>query len=372
MRKLVFTILAALALPFVSHAQGRIAEIWTQPAVFTPDEQVSFFFDVTGTALDGETEGVYLWSWFPSEPDAGNWANSSDFAALKYVSGNVWRLDLKPTDYYKKPANEIVAFYGLLKNKDGSKVTDAFAPDQSPRNDIQVFDLTSIKGSELMDYYPKNFTKTRPLSILINANNTWSGCDVTPVQGDLAKATNVHIHSGVNLWNVVVENNPANLAKTQLTALGGGIYRMDFILKDYFNLADDYVLNNINFVLANDTWSNMGKDKACADFMIKAPEAPVELIPELYFFPQKISQKDILCIIRKNNETGVTKLSYTITAGTQKITGDFEGGKSDMRAFINLNASLKGITGLDKISVVITDNNGRTISTTNLQLVQNQ
>jgi hypothetical protein len=370
MKKIFFILLTAFALPFISKGQGRIAEIWTQPAVFTADEQVSWFFDVTGTALDGTTDGVYLWSWFPSEPDKGNWANSSDFAALKHVSGNIWRMDLIPSQYYGVPADQIVAFYGLLKNKDGSKVTDAFAPDQSPRNDIQIYSLTTIKGSATMDYYPKQFTLNRPMSILINANNTWSGCDVTPVQGELAKALNVHIHSGVNFWNVVVENNPTNLAKTQLTPLGGGIYRMDFILKDYFNLPDNYVLNNINFVLANDTWSNQGKDKACADFLINAPQAPVVLAPELIFIPQKISQKDILCIIRKNNEIGVTKLKYSLTAGSTILTGDFSGTQDDMRTFIDLVTGLKGLTGLDKISVTITDNNGRTISTTSLPLVQ--
>jgi len=38
-----------LTLPFAAMAAGRIAEIWTQPAVFKADEPVSWFFDVTGT-----------------------------------------------------------------------------------------------------------------------------------------------------------------------------------------------------------------------------------------------------------------------------------------------------------------------------------
>jgi hypothetical protein len=186
---------------------GRIAEIWTQPAIFTADDSVSWFFDVSGTDLDGETEGVYMWSWFPSEPDAGHWTNPSAFAALHHVEGNIWRFDLVPTEYYGVDASTITAFYGLLKNYDGSKVTDAFAPDQVPPNDIKIYDLTTIRGSALIDYYPKDFTSDRPLSILVNALNTWSDCATTAVQGELAAGNNVHLHGGVNNWAIQVQNN---------------------------------------------------------------------------------------------------------------------------------------------------------------------
>jgi hypothetical protein len=372
MKKIICLSLISLTLPVVALAQGRIAEIWTQPAVFKADEPVSWFFDVTGTPLDGESEGIYMWSWFPKEPDAGHWSNPSSFAALTQVEGNIWRFDLTPTEYYGVPADSITAFYGLLKNKDGSKVTDAFAPDQTPANDIRLYDLSTIKGTALLDYYPKDFTVDRPLSVLVNTNNTWSGCETTAVQGDLANATNVHVHGGVNYWNIVVENNATNLSKTELTSMGDGIYRMDWILKDYFALPDDYELNNINMVFANDTWSHMGKAQSCADFLITAPEAPVEPVSELIFFPQKISRKDILIIIRKKNESFVTGLTYTITAGAVALTGSFEGNSNEMTAYIDLVTGLKDLTNPDKINVVIKDNTGRTITNTDIPLVSLQ
>jgi hypothetical protein len=346
-------------------AAGRIAEIWTQPAAFKADEPVSWFFDVTGTDLEGLTAGVYMWTWFPSEPDKDHWANSSEFAALTHVEGNIWRFDLTPTQYYGMEAGSITAFYGLLKTKDGSKVTDAFAPDQVPANDIQIYSLSTIKGTALLDYYPKAFATDRPLSILINANNTWSGCETTAVQGDLANASNVHMHGGVNLWDIIVENNAANLDKTEMSALGDGIYRMDLVLQDYFALPDGYDLKNINMVFADETWNHLGKDKLCSDFMISVTEEPVS---DLKFFPQKISRKDILVIIRSNNESYVTSLSYTITAGTAVLTGSFEGKSAEMSAYIDLATGLKGLNP-EKINVVVKDNTGRTVTNTDITLV---
>jgi len=363
MKKIICLFLIILTLPFAGFAAGRIAEIWTQPAVFKADEPVSWFFDVTGTDLEGLTTGVYMWTWFPTEPDAGNWANSSEFAALTYVEGNIWRFDLTPTEYYGLGAGSITAFYGLLKNKDGSKQTDAFAPDQVPPNDIQIYPLATIKGTALLDFYPKDFTADRPLSILVNANNTWSDCETTAVQGDLANAANVHMHGGVNLWDIVVENNATNLAKTEMASLGDGIFRMDLIPSEYFALPDGYELFNISMVFADDTWAHTGKDKSCADFMI--PEEPIS---ELKFFPLKISRKDILVISRKNNESYVNSLTYTITAETAVLTGSFEGTTKEMKAYVNLVTGLKGLNPA-KINVVIKDNTGRVITDTDIPLV---
>ena len=370
MKKIVLTAYIIVFSLYNGFTQGRIAEIWTEPAVFLADEPVSWYFDVSGTALDGETEGVYLWSWFPTEPDEGNFANSSEFAALTHVEGNIWRMDMTPTEYYGVEASTISAFYGLLKNKNGTKVTDAFAPDQVPPNDIKIYDLATIKGAALIDYYPKEFTTDRPLSVLVNAGNTWSDCGTTPVQGDLANAANVHLHGGLNLWDIQVQNNAENLEKTRLTDIGDNVYRIDFILDEYFSLSESYIVETVNLVFADSSGAYEGKDVDCADFLIVAPEIPEVLPPELAFFPQKISKRDILIITRKNNESYVTGLYYTITAGDVTIEGEFEGNAAEMTAYIDLVTPLMDISGLEIINVVITDNNARIITDTDITLIQ--
>jgi len=370
MKKIVYTLLFALLAPFWLMAVEPIAEIWTQPAVFKADEQISVFFDVTGTALDGisDAEGVRVWTWFPNNPD-DNWSSPTDKTKLKHVEGNIWRWDLKPTELYNVPADQITALFGQLQNYSGSKITDAFASDKG--NAIAIYSLNTISAADgIIDYYPKEFKQDRPLSILINANHTWSDCETTPTQGKLASAPDVRMHGGVNDWEIQVMNSTENLAKTQLTDMGNGIYRKDITLNDYFGLSADYQVKTINMVFADKTWAYQGKGVSCLDFSIQAPEEPEVVIPKLIFFPQKVSQKDLLCIFRQNNEANVSKLTYTITAGSKTLNGDFEGTVKEMIAYVNLVDLLKDAGTLEKINVVIKSGAGKKLSESDIPLVQ--
>ncbi len=366
--RIVFSYVLLLFALGISAQINPIAEIWTQPAFFKPDEKVAFYFDLTGTALEGTTEDVYMWTWYPTEPDAGNWNNSSDFAKLTHVEGNIWKFEIVPTEYYGVPADQIKEFYGLLKNKNGTKQTDAFAPDKG--NTIYVPGMATIAGTARIDYFPKNFKSNRPLSILVNTNNTWSGCESgNAKQGDLANADNVHIHSGINGWSIVVENNPANDAKTAMTHLGNGIYRIDFIPEDYYNCKGT-TIKSIHAVFANLSWSLMGKDVNCADFYIKAPDAPEVLPPVFTVFPQKFSKRDIIYLSRVNNEDNVTMLSYEITAsGASTLKGDFTGTKAKFEAYIDLASWLKNVSTVSKIHLTVKTNSGKVVVDTDINLV---
>jgi hypothetical protein len=90
--------------------------------------------------------------------------------------------------------------------------------------------------------------------------------------------------------------------------------------------------------------------------------------PELIIFPKKISQKDLLVIIRKNNDAN-PNLSYIITAGSKTLEGDFKGSRSEMRAYINLVDELKDINGLEKINIVIRNAQGNVVTNTDISLV---
>lgn len=372
--KTLYTFVLAVLVPVFSIAAGRIAEIWTQPAVFVPNEEVNIFFDVTGTDLADSEEDIFLWSWYPSEPDAGNGASSSDFAKLTRVEGNIWKITMIPTEYFGVEADKVDFIYGLLKNKDFSKATDAFAPDSDPPNHISVYSLATIKGDLIIDHFPKQIKADRPFSVLLNAANTWPDqCGENPVQGQLANAPNVHVHSGINNWSTVVENNPSNVNKTQLSNLGDNIYRWDFIPNEYFGVEKGTVIQNFNMVFASNDWSFIGKGENCSDFYIEVPAAPVtpeEKIPQLSFFPSKFSAKDIFCIIRKDNETNVNALNYNISADGKSINGKFEGSNSEFVAYINLTDVFNDGTSPEKIKVVITDNNGRKVLDSDIPLVQ--
>ena len=102
--KNIFTALLGIVLmllPNIAFA-GKfpgVPKVWTVPAVYQFDEEVTFFFDVTDI---GFQEGVdlYLWAWEPTEPDAGNRDNSSDFAKLEYTGNGIYKKPITPTQYF--------------------------------------------------------------------------------------------------------------------------------------------------------------------------------------------------------------------------------------------------------------------------------
>lgn len=359
-------------LPFIALGQGRIAEIWTQPAVFQADEEVSFYFDLTGTELAAvaEEQGVCVWTWFPSDPGE-TWGSPSDAAKLTHVEGNVWRWDLIPTEFYGVAAGKNYEFYGQLQTHNGEKQS-LFAPDQDPANHITMYGLTTIKNDAvILDYHPKQFTPNKPVSVLLNAANVYpDNCDTDPILGELANAPNVHVHAGINGWNTVIENNEANQSKTQLTHLGDDIYRWDFIPNEYFGVKDGELVSSIHAVFASNDWSFIGKNTDCSDFFIEVPEQTEPVVPVLTLFPSKVSVKDLMCIIRTDNESYVSALEYTITAGTKTLKGEFEGKQAEQIAYINLADELKDMGELEKIHLQIKDNTGRIIADNDIVIVQ--
>jgi hypothetical protein len=356
MKKIIYTILLSfIMLPQLIQAQteeaGAIGNLSSYPVVYNYDEQVVWYFDLSTTTFTPNEE-IYLWIWSPSEPDAGNWENSSDFAKLKYEGNLKWSISLTPTQYFAKTSQEIAASAGFwlrLKNKTGTKQTDVV--------NMKYVDFSSFyTDNEMIRSYPMSPTIDAGISILFNSNLV-AGFDT---------ATSVHFHSGLNDWSVLQEYQswlPDIVEKTKLKNLGNGFYKMDLIPSQYYGTAADFVMKNIVFILVKDDWAGTS-----ASQVIYAGEYIAPPPPEFMFFPLQISQKDFLGIIRKNNEVGVNKLIYTISAGTKIISGEFSGGVSEIKGFVNLVSELKGIENLTEVHVLVKDNKGTIISDTTIPL----
>lgn len=356
MKIFISSILALLLFSTSAKAQaeaGDIAKIWSFPVVYNYDEQVSWYFDLSGTSF-AENEDVYIWIWSPSEPDAGNFDNSSEFAKLSYEGDFIWRFDLTPTDYFSVSAEDIAVSAGFwlrLKDKTGTK--------QSGVGSVPLTAFSSFyTANEVIRSYPENPLIDEPLSILFNANLI-AGFD---------GATSVHMHSGLNDWEILQEYQvwvPEVVEKTKLKDMGNGFYKMDMIPSVYYNSPEGYVMENITFLFVKDEWAATTPDqKIFAADVIPPPP------PAFTFFPLKISQKDILGIIRINNERGITELTYTITAGTKVIQETISGNMTEIKGFVDLATELKEEPSLEKIHVLIEDNSGRIITDTDIKLVE--
>jgi hypothetical protein len=300
MKTKIYSFLVALIFPLAAFSQadaGIIKKIYSNPVIYNFDEKVSWYFDLTGTTF-AETEDVYIWIWSPSEPDAGNFANSSDFAKLTYVGNMVWRFDLTPTTYFTKTIAEIKASAGFwlrLKDKTGTKQTGVA---NVPITDFSAF-ATSGKP---FDYYPAAFTLDDPLSIIFNAN-------LLPAFAD---ASTVHLHAGLNNWDIKQEYQawlPEIVAKTQLINMGGGFYRIDLVPRTYFGAPAGYVMNTINFLFVKNEWA-----ATTPDYVMNAPgfsSVPAYQINDksLLLFPNPVKNELTISNISKNVKISIYDLS---------------------------------------------------------------
>ncbi len=354
MKKIIqFIVLAFVLLPGVARAQeaaGSINDMWSFPVVYAYDEEVTWFFDLSTTTFAAESD-VYLWIWSPSEPDAGNWENSSEFAKLTYEGDMIWSFTLTPTEYFNMTPEDIAAsagFWFRLKDLTGSL--------QSEVHSMAYTDYSSFAGSgELWRSYPSSPLIDEGISILFNAN----------LADGFEDATSVHFHSGLNFWDIAIEYQswiPEVVEKTQLKNMGGGIYKMDLIPQEYYEAPDGYVMENIAFLFVKDDWAGTTADQVLYAGEFIPPPPPV-----FTFFPQQISKKDFLGIIRTNNEPGINTLIYTVTAGTVEVTGEITGGISEIKGFVNLVSALQNVD-VTEIHVLVKDNTDKTISDTTIPL----
>lgn len=330
---------------------GAVGAISSFPVVYKYDEQVTWYFDLSGTTFT-PTEEIYLWIWSPSEPDAGNWENSSEFAHLTNEGNMVWSITLTPTTYFNMTPSAIASsagFWFRLKTKTGTKQSDVAQ--------VNYTDFSSFyTANQLIRSYPTQPTINKGVSILFNAN----------LAPGFADATTVHFHSGMNNWAVSQEYQawlPEIVEKTKLKNLGNGFYKMDLIPEEYYpNIPDGFVMENIVFLMVKDNWAGTIPDQ-----IIYAGEFVPPPPPEFRYFPAQISKKDFLGIMRKNNEPGITKLIYTITAGTTVVTGEFTGNITEIKGFVNLPGALQN-ANVNTIHVLVKDNTNRTISDTDMPL----
>lgn len=372
MKKIAIILLAfvALYLPtkaFAADNMGTPAKIWTYPVVYALDQPVTWYFDMAGTTIS-EGLDLYLWVWSPSEPDAGNWENSSDFAKLEYVGDMVYKKTLTPTAYFNLPVADIessAGFWMRLKDKTGALESEVISAPWS------VAEIKGFKESgKAAQIFPENFYLDDPVSILIDAKAVWTG----GVQGGLVGLSSIHFHSGLNSFQegAMVEYQawvPEMVEKTKFTPIGDDIYKIDFIPREYYNVDEDFVMENIEFVLPGTDWAKVGTQEDGSNFVFRAPGVPIPADPEFYFFPRRISQLDILTLVRTNNEKSSKGLLYTITAGSKILTGEFTGKKEELKAYINLFKELSGISNLSKITLKVEHKEGAEIISTDIPLI---
>lgn len=374
---------------------------WTVPAVFTADEEVTFYYDMKGV---GFQEGVdlYLWAWQPTEPDAGHGGNSSDFAKLEYLGNNIYKKTMVPTEYFHCDVAKFEdanwpGFWQRLKTKDGSMWSGVFAAPDS-RSEFEAFKKSGagiqfFSGKKSAGFTEK-FALDDPLTVLFNPDvYKLGGKTMTELAKD-ADFVTFGVHSGLNDWTVLQTLDvwrPAVLAKAGLKKLSNGLYAWNIgIPSEYYAFnpqdpgqADKPTIladpdKKAAFVLENMTYNviKVIKDAAGAnqwgvntgDQTQKAGQAVPYPDPLFSVFPTRVSTKDILTLTRQYNGRTDGDLTYTIVAGSKTITGTMPGVRDKRETTIDLNKELQGVEA-SELKVTITNARGIKVVESTVPLV---
>lgn len=403
MKKVLFALMCLF--PLALFADGvelpNAPKCWTVPAVFTADEEVTFYYDMTDV---GFQEGVdlYLWAWQPTEPDAGHGGNSSDFAKLEYLGNNIYKKTMVPTEYFHCDVAKFEdanwpGFWQRLKTKDGSMWSGVFAAPDS-RSEFEAFKKSGagiqfFSGKKSAGFTEK-FALDDPLTVLFNPDvYKLGGKTMTELSKD-ADFVTFGVHSGLNDWTVLQTLDvwrPAVLAKAGLKKLSNGLYAWNIgIPSEYYAFnpqdpgqADKPTIladpdKKAAFVLENMTYNviKVIKDAAGAnqwgvntgDQTQKAGQAVPYPDPMFSVFPTRVSTKDILTLTRQYNGRTDGDLTYTIVAGSKTIKGTMPGVRDKRETTIDLNKELQGVEA-SELKVTITNARGIKVVESTVPLV---
>lgn len=401
-------LLLAVLLPQQSLADDPVTRkapnrMWTVPTVFEVDQPVTFYFDMTDA---GFREGVdlYLWCWNPSEPDAGNWENSSDFAKLTYEGDNIYSMTMTPTKYFSSGAasdkteqdiynlcqtDDWPGFWARLKTKDGSEQSDVFqAPDsrqtwkafKESGNAVQFYSA-QFQGNTLN--LTDKFTLDKALTIVFNPDVFTVGGKTMTEFAAQAGFGGFKLHSGLNDWTYLQGVKvwiPDCMEKTDIKKQTNGMYTLSMkTVWDYYsyqyaddgsrqdnNLAADEQIDNMAWLVVgilNGDWGGTSPDQTT-----KAGTAEVYPDPVFTMFPTKVSAMDILTLIRQYNGKRDGVLTWTLEAGNKKFSGKMNGTRDKRQASVNLIKELAG-TSASTMKLTISNEAGATLLTTDIPLV---
>ncbi len=390
---LIAFVFAALVTAIGAKASTKVGTpvCWTVPAIYTPDQEVTFYYDVTDV---GFPEGVdlYLWAWQPTEPDAGNGNNSSDFAKLTYLGDNIYCKTMVPTEYFHSEVttmngDNFPGFWQQLKTKQDDLWSTEFAAPDSRTEWAEIMKKTNqgvfVYSGRKSTGFTEKWTINQPLTLIFNPG-------VFQVNGismsEFENTTGFHgfnFHSGIDDWTYLQGVKvwiPDCMAKTRLTKLSNGYWSISMSSPyDYYsyNYADDgsrvstglesdYEPTNIAWLLVgivNGDWGG-----TCPDQSTQAGQAVPYPDPVFSYFPSRLSSLDILTLTRQYNGKLDGELAYTITVGGKTITGVMDGKRDKRQTSINLLDELKGIKALE-MNLSIRNASGKEVVNTMIPLV---
>ena len=283
MKKYSLIIIGAL-LFCVGSAFAQAPRLYSIPAAFDANEDVTIYLDVTGTTLDGEAGTMCFWSWSDAgdNKNNGGWGTFGNILTKVEGKDNLYSATVNMAKDYPAGATQI---QGLVVKQDASAQTG----DSDP---LLPYNFGRVGASSAV-IYPSAFSATTPVSII--ANITGSAIDVNTAA--------VHLHSALDNWSGSNVPYDSDKNKTALSKVEGyeGVWRISFIPSEYYDIPENQKIINIMAVFNNGSWDQEMKDNG-NDFSF-VPSAGVDGPTGAKFFLSEFALDDVLPIMV--NTTGL-------------------------------------------------------------------
>lgn len=267
---------------FADPVEVGVPKFYTIPAVFTPTDEVTIYFDMADVGFP-EGADLYWWVWQPTEPDHDNFDNSSDFAKLEYLGDNMYKKTIVPVDYFFQRQTKYASreelltamedpelwgeagYWSRLKDLTGTIQSGVFCV-QHNRTEITDFKNSgeSMKVfSGQSGQYTDKWTMNKPLSILFNGDivkiegktlNEWAASpgfkffgvhsglhgfytneNEEVIEYDFSDPPAPNVNQQFNVWR------PDCIKKVSLRDCGNGVWKWDVMTPQEY-----YAYNPVN------------------------------------------------------------------------------------------------------------------------------
>lgn len=244
MKKYLFLLFSLVTICYEGYSQS----LTTDPPAFTPDDEVTFTIDVTGSTLEDKTVDVYAWVWrlAPGGGDAPtnvNPATPAQEAAKMTRSSenpNIYTIQFVPKDFIGVASTELTRMGIIAK---GPSWTDG----QTPNFEIDL--LPPVFSSPVVRIFPTQFTAQDIVTVFYDSN-----LEEDPA---MQEAGEYYLHTTIEGLDVNgVPLDPANYllpidAKTKLISMENGVYRITFIPDTFFTLNEGDVITKLLYRVQN-------------------------------------------------------------------------------------------------------------------------
>ncbi|MFT4682524.1 MAG: hypothetical protein ACJAU0_002442 [Flavobacteriales bacterium] len=249
MKKLI---VAGIFVCMVVVSFGQAAYVLPSPT--NANEELTLYIDVSQSAegtsnnalkamlIDHPDDDVYLWSWMPAEPIAGNgnWDVSNDALKLTKIGELLYTITFIPTDFYGVDGSTLFAngISCLAKLQDGNAYPDDY------EGEAKTEDLIIELVPKLCDARICIYPEIRQVDDFIHITYHNGQEEITGLQNMMSEECYVHMVAKTGPFSFYEYTSSANVTSTpelQMKLVEGepSKFRLIFIPSDFFSMVPE-------------------------------------------------------------------------------------------------------------------------------------